>query len=274
MNVLPTTTNTIGNWPLQDSLVDTSGHGLTLAVEYGSEVYEAIGTLRGFRLDQGAPIFSAQNSLLAPDTSLLRIGGNYTISCLWLPRKTVGGQFLFDCRTGASADLRSDPALYSGGCMDAAAAFCRYDQVIDGFSGPALALQPSTTIHAYVLAGLPIFVTYRRSQSSASTNLVELFINGVLIASGSSTAGVMTAAGTERFVIGGLHVSIFAGATCCGVLASFRLENYAQPTSTIVDDYRYVVLGIPYPAAETTLVYDAIAAAQFAEALRERPRAQ
>lgn len=279
MNVLPLTTDTIGRYTFLDTLADSSGNGNNLTVAYGSEIYETVtggfGTLRGFRLDDGGPAFGPENGLVTGVAPALQIGGDLTVQYIWVPRKTTL-QWQINMYSGTDPDIRADPKLYAF-AIGAAGDFVYFDQFHEGFVVD-FAFQPQTFVASYVTSVYPVnmgtayLFTYRRTMTGAATSVVDMFINDQLIASIASHGNTPT--GSEKLRVGSLtDIPGFSGPKSSGVIGSLRFLNSSRPTDTIGDDYHYAFFGVPYPSANTNIVYDAVAAAMFANAIHSNPRA-
>lgn len=259
MNMLPNTAATVGNWTFQNTLADSSGNGLDFALDTGSIIYETLSPgLVGLRLDDGGPGFGGQNGVIAPLTPLLQMGGEMTLQMLWDPRKTSEQRPIFECSVGGASIYQ---AYFSAGRT-----FCWRDLVLSGVS-PANDMSPATDILPYVTAvapskpGVPFLFTWRRRHGAGSTYIVEMFVGPTLMC--SITTAFSTPTGLERLYIG--------RGVCSGVVASLRVDTTARSTPDIGRDAFFATS--PAASSGTGIVYDGVAAAQFATALRQNPRA-
>lgn len=248
MNVLPNVANTVANWTFQNTLADSSGNGLNWTVENGGEHYTTIGSLVGFQ-GQTPPSVGPFNDLLAPSSSLLRFVGEFTIECLCLGIGTTVGTFL-QCETPGGAVLW---ALYH----DTGNRMAYADTHVNTFLSPP--------IDWTALCGAPFVLGFRRRLLSPGVYRVECFVNGVK-QSGFLDTTTNVAVGTERLRAFGYVVS----ANLNSVIGTMRFVAAALPDPVIARD-SYYVLG-PAVSTDTGIVYDAVAAAQFATALRQSPR--
>src|SRR5882724_10644286 len=225
MNLLPNTSDTVGNWGFQNTLADSSGNGLDMAVSVGSEIYDDCAPgLRGFRLDQGGPSYGGKNCLSARLPPLLQLATEMTLQAIWLPRKTTSNS-IFACSQGPNPGSSVYQAYVSGGSV-----FDWRDLVISSLS-TANDMIPVVNIVNYVnvvfpaVAGTPYLFTWRRRRTTGSAYIAELFINGTLMA--SVVTGASPPTGTERLLLGNFYQGQAAG--CSGVIASVRVMASARP---------------------------------------------
>lgn len=268
MNLHPNIANTVANWALNGTLADSSGNGLDLTLENGPSAYLTFGAFTGFSFDVAA-------NLLAPFNSRLILGGDLTVEWLHVPRTT-----LCNCFFGSTSPTHPIAGDKSGGTAAAYYSIFNTPQFIDqqpAGNFPALLL-PNSPIPApevgntNPLIGIAINDVINHYAFRREGRVWTCFINGV--SSGpSGIRAVQVPWGDERFRIGAITQLAQMGG-CPGyswaVMGSMRVLDVARPDIDIQRDAFYT-LG-PAASTDTGIVYDAVAAAQFATALRQEPR--
>lgn len=266
MNLHPNIANTVTNWPLNGTLADTSGNGLNLTLENGPSAYLTLGAFTGFSFAVGA-------NLLAPFNSRLILGGDLTVEWLHVPRTT-----LCNCYFGSSSP--SHP-------IDLNKAGCTAGSYYNIFNAQSMAdqqnavsepwpLAPWKAVNAGVgninpLINISINDVVNHYGVRRQSNVWTMFINGV--SSGPLARLAPVPWGDEVYRIGAIAPSSNMGG-CPGyawaVMGSMRVLDVARSDTDIARD-AYYTLG-PAASTDTAIVYDAVAAAQFATALRQEPR--
>lgn len=273
MNWLPTIPGTVANWPLNGSLIDVSGNGINLTVNEGPEIYRPLDACtNGFSFQDD----TFTSSGLIVDSPLLRFAGDFTIQ--FVMKMTANfNQEIFICQPNASP---FDTNSIYGFNTDTAAQLDYSDQFNRiGASSSYIGFPGSSTILNSALQAGRAFAFRRRGIGSGHF-LIEVFIDGVLQGPTLQT-GTNVPLGTEKFVIGQW---LGADTPLRAIMANVRVMNIARSDSGIVSDAIQVLApcggggqsgpnaGGGNVSAPTSLVYDAVAAAQFGIALRQGPR--
>lgn len=293
MNILPNIAGTVANWPMQGSLADTSGNGLnlitlgwgtpgTLNAPGGTEAYATLDTcLQGFAFD-GA------TKLLAAFSPLFQINGPMTIQFLLKFGGDTGGNQVLGCCV--------DPTRFGGGGGTAHSVL-----------GNLYTYFWSNDIHGRTvyytdeghgganyswLNGMTPLVAHSYAFRRAATGVLTMWVDGVQRAydpaNGTITAASNSIVGNERFYVGGCDSTFNDTLTMGAVMAGYRVVNYARTDAQILADANFAMSTTcaqtpVYPVTDDpgngdgtdpagSIVYDAVAAAQFGIALRQAPR--
>lgn len=214
MRLLTAIPGTVALWQQQGSKADASGNGLTLTLERGVEVYEALGTCLQ-AATYGPP--NVVTNYLCPATGLVQFVGEFTAQFICVPRGTAVQTFL-QCETPAGVVLW---AFY----IDTGVRIAYADQHVNTFLAPAISWTP------YAVAGTPILVTFRHRQTSPGNFIVECFI-GPTLQAGTLATTTNVAGGTERLRLGGF----VSAANLRAAGASWRLLNYSRADVDIAAD--------------------------------------
>ena len=247
--------STQAHWPAQGNKNDTSGNSLTLSVDHGSEAYVSIDAC-----EQAWTFGGAVDYIENSGSSLLRFGGEFTAA------------FIFESgATTVETIFQSDPLLYSF-YINTAGNFTYADQHVNAtpLNGSLAAISASgygAAVHCFHV---------RRRQTSPGVYLVELFIDGVNLASIATVTN--TPAGTEKLRIGGFS----SGANLKGKAGDFRFDNVAISDAQVAADFAWVfgscistpTAVVDSPAAGsvdnlTELLFEVTASAGFSTATGE-----
>lgn len=274
MNLHPLIGGTLALYQYQDNMRDSGGNGYDLSLVGGVEQYENLDTcIRGFTFNGATWMRSA----VAP---LLRHSGDHTIEVLIVQRQTFQQTFF-------KVDDHDSP---SGGTVvwqyyiDASNHYAWSNQngtSYLGFPGPFISCGP------YAVGGTGNHTVYhfafRKTQTGASQYQLECLINGVLAATATTFNATISTSGNECIWVGGYNFSSFVN-VFEGAMASLRVLNYARSTANILADANYtlgvcgtqavppVTDGGTGASTFSGMVYDGVAAAQFATSLRQAPR--
>ena len=290
MNLHPLINGTLGLWQFQHSLADSSGFASTLSTldsttarphpAGGTEAYTTIDTcLAGFAFD-------GSTALYTPLVSFLWLTGDFTIEWIMKMTHTTTQACFSSCdpngRSGGNGVDRIG-SLFSLYCGSGAPAYV--DQHIGsnlptpgygGFSSQGTAWGAGgagNTYHHYA---------FRRAGT-----LVDVFVDGTKNASSVITVGSNTPTNQEHFYVGSSESSgeVMASGD---VYATVRVVNYGRSDAAVAADAAFT-MGVcgstpTYPVIDSqtstlapglgsSVVYDAVAMAQFARALHSSPRA-
>lgn len=251
--VLPVIPGTIALWPLQTNLKDISGNGLDLSVvsSGGVEGYTSLDNIQGFAFN---PTVMLQQRGPAPFTGssglLLALGaGEMTVQ--FIAKVLVGTPNFtwFQCDPGGAT-------LY---------AFW--------YNGTGTGVQYTDT-HINTSLGSPTitddsqghFWTFTKTDIGGGNFSIRCYKDNVL-QSGSLTTQVNVGAGNEVLHLGGW----LAGPNMNpGQMASVRVLGFARSGTGVANDW--LAATGQDGANAGSIIYDAVAAAQFATALRQSPR--
>lgn len=288
MNLLPNIPGTAANWPLQTNLLDTSGHGLdlmtvdwgtpgTAIVHGGVEQYDTVGPgVSGFK-------FNGATKLVAPLTPLLQLPGPYTIQFILNQASGLGGNQVYAvCADptrfgglGGGANL-APASLYSWFySRDFLGNLPYYD---DGTHTSILAGCFPPTINPFAPPtdwGITVTALYTLRHNADHT--LDMFYNSTRRPCSLVNTAVGVSNGAERFWIGGCDSTFNDAISSGSVMAGYRVLNYPRPDADVGVDATYIAspAGTPYPTPESSggnIIYDGLAAAQYAQALRQAPR--
>lgn len=228
MRLHPLIPGTVALWQLQDSLVDSSGNGISLSVELGSEQYADMDNIRSFNT---AGSFHG-TGLIADASALLRFTGAFTAEWLITPLDSRS-QAYFGCESNSSPWT----PLYT--CTFGAADCQRYSDQFGHveFTGSNVGN-----------AGVGNHYAIRRTAGG----LVNFFLNGVK-QTVSTTTSAQVADGTERLRVFNANSS-GTGDQLQAQMASIRFLNYARSEADIAADAAYC-LGTTFPGVATTKKY-------------------
>ena len=289
MIALPNTANTVANWPLQGgSLADISGNGLDLtAVDARTEVPKAAtvvsidATTQAIDTTYDGVTFNAKLKLDASRASLLRFTGAFTIQWVMVQVRTfaishfccVNPDNLNPHRDGAPDRIGSLYDIWSSG------GDCEIsDQNIgSNLPVPFYGAFPGTNNSTWAQVPVsppPYAAPAQFAVTRDASGNYSAYRNGVLIGAVAS-AGTHAVQGNEVFYLGGTESGVPPAGTFGNSggaqYAYVRVSNVALSASQVASDYGYSI-GYTLPTT-TGLVYDAVAAAQFATALHLNPRA-
>lgn len=266
MNLQPNVPGTVANWSFQNTLADSSGNGLDLSSLDGNTFhtaggvvqYGAIGDLFGFKFD-------GSTKLWAPLTSLLLITGDMTVSFFMFQPATFSQTYFCAADPagrsgGASPDrIGSVYSFFWGAPNDP-----YYRNYNTGSGVPTSLYGQFAPGSAAWGVGAVHYYTFRRMGTAAS-----VFVDGIRQAPDVVDIQPNVAAGNERFYLGGCEgVSVNMGNNT--IIGSFRVTTTARTDVQIGRD-AFSAMG-PAASTDSGIVYDAVAAAQFATALRQEPR--
>ena len=256
MRVLPNISGTVANWPLNGSLVDTSGNGLTLqSVDALTEapaapVYVSLdGSTQGVRIDIIGGIPDPKLMLSDVRSATLRLRA-FTFEWTMVQTTTNGVAYFTAAnpagRTGSgippAPSAQQKGALYCIGGASGSLTTC--DQYIgDNLPFPFYGYIGDNTSWGGVPASPPPYAApafYAVTRDVAGN--YKAYKNGVLV--GTTVAvGAPVVVGNERFYIGGVESGVppsgLYGAEAHQIMANVRVVNYDLPASTIAADAAY-----------------------------------
>lgn len=284
MNLHPLIANTVALWQFQNTYKDDSGNGLDMVTLHADGTpatpapFVHVSDSTGAFVTNDPCLFAVNldvasgTRLQAPSSSLLRITGPLTIEWILMWQYT----FVWYMASLGSPSKRL---------------FEIQSNIINkaSVSTPTNGDQafPGTDTHTWALANEPVGGDYHPFHYAytrdASGNWLA-YKNGVVAGAGFATSA-SASDGTELFCLGGGAANNDAGGG--PRYASVRILNYARSAPAIFADATAVLAacgdggggggadaggGNTGTAGANSLVYDAVAAAQFGLSLRQAPR--
>lgn len=303
MNLHPLVPNTVALWQLQSDLKDSSGNGfdlvsvnrITNAPQTAPAFVPLSNSVFGVITDD-ACLFGSNmvgngddttSKLAAPVTPALQFTGACTFEWLMYQRQTYGSSYIA-CADPAGRSGGNGPdrigSLYT--LWTASGTGVISDQHMgSALPFPGYGTFPPGTNDGWARVNIPQGGDWSTHHFAFTRDVSGLWLSyrdGISTGTGVPSVGTNVATGVEQVFVGGIETS---GADGCAVFASFRILNYARSPAQILTDALITLtpcgqspnLGNPNagggnPTGPTSLVYDAVAAAQFGMSLRQAPR--
>ena len=279
MNLHPNVTGTVGNWSLANTLADSSGNGLTLAAldgntqhtPGGTVQYASLGTLTGFKFD-------GNTKLWAPLSALLQITGDMTIQWIMYQVGTASQTYFCCCdpagRSGGASPDRTG-SMFSWFWGSPNNPYYR-NQNTGGGGGSGGATYGRFTAQTQVwgVAAVHHYTFRRQVAAGGASATMSAFVDGVIVATDTTVWDGLdwlpnTSTGIERFFVGG-YEGASVNLSTNSIMGGLVVTAAAIPPATI-GQRAFTALG-PATTSDTGIVYDAVAASQFAESLRLAPK--